>query len=130
MASRTSTKTQVTEMRRKMRSWGASDAQLEEATDLLKRRCRLRDMDPVGNAAAIADLSDKLDFVRLQARLGLDGARDVQYAKAQRRLQLDDRGYKPTSGDPLLRGAARVTGDTAKAVKRKRGTAKWELSDG
>jgi hypothetical protein len=31
----------------------------------------------------------------------------------------DDRGYRPNPGDPLLRGAARATGATARAVKRR-----------
>jgi hypothetical protein len=31
----------------------------------------------------------------------------------------DDTGYKPTVGDPLLRGAARVDGVTAKVVRRR-----------
>lgn len=126
MANKASTKTQVTEMRQKMRKWGATPALLEEATTLLKARCRLRDLDPVKHQREIADLSEKLDFVRLQARIGLDAARSMMYEKAQKRLQLDDTGFKPTSVDSVLRGAGRATGETARAVKRRRTTAKWE----
>jgi hypothetical protein len=130
MANRSSTKTQVTEMRRKMRKWGATPELLEEATVLLKARCRLRDMDPVKHAREIQDLAEKLDFVRLQARLGMDAARSIVYEKSQRRLQFDDRGFKPSTGDSLLRGVGRATGETAKAVKRGRTLAKWEHVDG
>lgn len=38
----------------------------------------------------------------------------------------DDRRYKPDLGDPLLRGAARATGATAAAAKRRRTLTKYQ----
>lgn len=40
--------------------------------------------------------------------------------------RVDDSKFKPTSVDPLLTGPARVTGETARAVRRRNGTTKWE----
>lgn len=39
-------------------------------------------------------------------------------ANTDESLWPDDTGYEPTAGDPLLRGPARVTGVTAKVVRR------------
>lgn len=38
----------------------------------------------------------------------------------------DDRRYKPDLGDPLLRGAARATGATATAARRRRTLTKYQ----
>jgi len=38
----------------------------------------------------------------------------------------DDRGYQPTSIDPLQRGPARVNDNTAKAARRRLATTKFE----
>ena len=47
-------------------------------------------------------------------RLGLEEARRI-YADWE---PADDAGYKPTQDDPLLKGAARADGITAKVVRR------------
>lgn len=39
----------------------------------------------------------------------------------------DDSGYEPSAGDPLLRGAARATGMTAKVVKRRETITDWQF---
>lgn len=39
---------------------------------------------------------------------------------------VDDRGYRPSHRDPLLTGAARATGATARAVRRANATTKYE----
>lgn len=43
---------------------------------------------------------------------------------AERRL--DDRGYRPTSPDPLLRGPGRVSEATARAARRRKATTRHE----
>lgn len=53
----------------------------------------------------------------LVARHGENGARAARRKNARR--DPDDAGYEPTVGDPLLRGPARVTGITAKVVRKK-----------
>lgn len=42
------------------------------------------------------------------------------------RLQPDDRRHRPTSIDPLTKGAARATGATAKAIRRTKALTKFE----
>ena len=50
----------------------------------------------------------------LIARIGLEKTKEIR----GRRGSPDDKGYKPDSGDPLLRGPARAQGITAKVVRR------------
>ncbi len=38
----------------------------------------------------------------------------------------DDRGYRPSRVDPVLSGAARATGETAKAVRRGKTITAWQ----
>ena len=45
-------------------------------------------------------------------------------------VRLDDKGFRPTRVDPLLTGAARATGETARAVRRKKGVTKFEHDGG
>jgi hypothetical protein len=49
-------------------------------------------------------------------RVGEDQARIVR--RVQARNSPDDAGFKPSFGDPLLKGAGRADGVTAKVVKR------------
>lgn len=56
----------------------------------------------------------------LITRHGLEEARAIQYTEAHRQdAYRDDSGFKPVAGDPLLRGPARVSGITAKVVRRR-----------
>lgn len=43
-----------------------------------------------------------------------------EWARGEEPADLDDSAYQPTHVDPLLKGAARATGQTAAAVKRGR----------
>lgn len=65
----------------------------------------------------IADVIEQMQYQQDCARLGVEAARQLRYDKIH---EPDDTGYKPTYVDPLLKGVARVTGDTAKAVKSKK----------
>jgi hypothetical protein len=60
----------------------------------------------------------------LVARHGEDYARTVRREAAVNGP--DDTGYTPSEGDPLLRGAARATGMTAKVVKRRDTITDWQ----
>ena len=40
--------------------------------------------------------------------------------------EVDDKGYRPASVDPLLKGVGRVSGQTAKAVKRTKALTRTE----
>lgn len=54
---------------------------------------------------------------------------DVLWNETHAALRLDDRGFKPRAGDPLLRGAGRATGNTAKAVSRRKTYTAYELRE-
>jgi hypothetical protein len=45
------------------------------------------------------------------------------------RLSPDDRGFRPAKPDSVLTGAARATGDTARAVRRGKTFTKWQLEE-
>lgn len=69
----------------------------------------------------IADVIERMHFEQDCARLGVEAARQLRYDRIK---QPDDKGYKPTRVDPLLKGTARATGDTAKAVRSKKAIVK------
>lgn len=72
------------------------------------------------NEQLIEKIIDQQRHDDLVARHGLEGAREVAYTEAHRQdAYRDDSGFKPTGGDPLLRGPARVGGVTAKVVRRR-----------
>lgn len=54
---------------------------------------------------------------------------DAIHDRTHAALSPDDRGYRPDTGDPLLRGAARATGDTARAVKARRTYTAYQLKE-
>lgn len=82
----------------------------------VRRRMEAQGCSPELIEKALAELTAKQRQARLRAgRSGLDGVPDV-----------DDGGYRPTPVDPLLRGAGRVTGQTARAVKCSKAMTKHE----
>lgn len=64
----------------------------------------------------IDEIIDRQRHDDLINRVGVDQARAIRREGAS--PDPDDAGYKPSAGDPLLRGPARVGGITAKVVRR------------
>ena len=98
-------------------------------TDRKKRQTLRKQLRAEGlDEALIAKIVEAKAWEQMQARHGVDGARDVRYAEAQRRAGHGaSASYRPTPRDPLLHGPARATGDTARAVKSRRGLARWQV---
>ena len=71
--------------------------------------------------ALIARQVEELRVAQLHARLGAAGAIDELCPT------VDDTRFRPAVVDPLLRGVARATGATARAVRTRRGLAKWQI---
>jgi hypothetical protein len=69
----------------------------------------------------IADVIERMHFEQDCARLGVEEARALRYARIH---EPDQKGYKPTRHDPLLHGPGRAMGDTAKAVRSKKAIVK------
>lgn len=65
----------------------------------------------------IADIIEQQWYHQDVAMYGEERARQMRYDRIE---TPDDHGYKPTRIDPLLTGACRATGDTAKAIKAKK----------
>ena len=80
----------------------------------VRRRLRDQGLSETYIERLIADLID-----RQQARLAWMRSQATQPSP-------DDRGYRPRTPDPLLTGAARVTGQTAKAVGRTKAITRHE----
>lgn len=85
-----------------------------------KRRQKLRAKLRAEGAseALIEKIIERRRFDDLVARVGLERARELLNAQAHRQ-DPDDPGYQPRVADPLLTGPARVTGITAKVVRRR-----------
>ena len=78
----------------------------------------------VDQAAAEREV-ERIWFRQLAEAHGAEHARSVVYGNV---ATLDDKGYHPTQIDPLLRGVARATGDTARAVKSRRALTLSDMS--
>jgi len=85
-----------------------------------KKRKQLRTrLEAEGVHPALIDkIIEQRRWEDLVARVGLDLARAHAQAFAHKG-DPDDTGYEPKDCDPLLRGAARATGKTAKIVTRR-----------
>lgn len=60
-------------------------------------------------------------------QFGREGA--AQWLHDQAPAQLDDRGYRPKHVDATLRGAARATGQAAKAIRRGSTVTGWQHAE-
>lgn len=100
-----------------------------------KNRARLRKkllaqgVPPDRVTAILANKAERQHQQRIEER-GAVAERERVEEETYKRLSLDDSKHRPTSVDPLLRGAARATGETARAVRRGSTVAKWQYRDG
>lgn len=94
-----------------------------------KKRSKLK--KKLRAAGASEELIERIIAERRQAdliaRLGEDQARAARRAHAD--SGPDDTGYEPDAGDPLLRGAGRATGMTAKVVVRGETITDWQYDE-
>lgn len=113
-----------------------------EAVEQYRIQCLVS--QPAGSApAALADLNDRigraaiesarerLEQRRLRLLIGLYGSREAAGRElyAAQPEQPDDRRYRPGYVDPLLRGSARATGQTATAVRSGRTVTDWQHTE-
>lgn len=78
-----------------------------------------------GATPSTIDRVEKRRFSILVQRLGSREAA-AEYLFSTQPDQPDDRSYRPRHIDPVLRGAARATGQTAAAVRRGRTVTDWQ----
>jgi hypothetical protein len=104
------------------------DAGVARALDDLEQQHELRArLHADGQAAHLIDqvvarLARRQDAAR---RAGVP-LRQLDDHLDRQHTRLDDRGYRPDAGDPLLRGAARATGATAAAAKRRKTITRYQ----
>lgn len=99
--------------------------QHREARRKLRRRLEARGVPQHLIDRAVARLRARQDAARRAgvAANQLDAIHDETHA----RLSPDDRAFRPNAGDPLERGAARVSARTARAARRRKATTRYEL---
>jgi len=96
-----------------------------EKTHRRKRREKRKRLRELGYSEEyIADYIEKMHFQQDISRMGLEAARQKRYDSIP---EPDDSKFKPGYRDPLLHGVARATGNTAKAVKAKKGLRRSDL---
>ncbi len=103
-------------MRQRFRSWGMDEKEIGLCMDQIKARQRAK---REGTLPLDAPLCVRSEYVRLlrKNKPGNDNSAAVLHLGRDYETP-DDAGYKPTYIDPVLRGAGRAVGKTAKAVKR------------
>jgi hypothetical protein len=91
----------------------------------LRKQLRKQGLTEAQIDAILANKRERQHETRIEAR-----GREVEQARIERetyrRLNPDDRSFRPSSPDPLTMGPARVSGTVAKVVKRRTAVTKWE----
>lgn len=88
---------------------------------LIHKGISARDANAMVDAALAAGKKGRPTTAKLDERV---------IAETWARLSPDDTSYRPKRSDPLLVGAGRATGDTARAVKRRNAMTKYEIEQG
>lgn len=116
-------------LRKKLRQAGKSAAEIEAAVEAMRRR--QESARSTGVPLAVA--APKPRRRRRGRYVVVPGYTPEQRQAIEdatyERFALPDGAHRHHSVDPLLTGAARATGATAKAVKRRKGVVKWELEE-
>lgn len=97
-------------LRAKLRKLGLPEEYIERRTDVMRAR---QQAERIGNDAEAR-------------RLG-EVERELLHEQTYLTTRLDDSKHKPTYVDPVLRGAARATGNTATAVRTGKTFTKYQL---
>ncbi len=104
-----------TKMRTKLRKWGMDDDTIKICIAEVTRRQAAKNRGELERGAPLCLNPVYLDMKKEQERK----AQPPKKRKVVEEPKKDDKCYKPRYYDPLLIGAARATGKTAKAVGRK-----------
>lgn len=91
----------------------------------LRKKLEERGVNPLVIDRIIAERRE-YDRARRHGLLPETPSREEILANTDDSLWPDDTGYEPTDTDPLLRGAARATGMTAKVVRRGETITDWQ----
>lgn len=109
------------QLRKRLRALGVNEAEIDLAVEALEKRQAAR-------RAGITTDDIPVDPRQAAARrAGVDPEQFDAHVDAWHQANRpDDSGYKPTTFDPLARGAARVTDATLSAARRQNATTKYE----
>lgn len=95
----------------------------------LRKKLLAQGVPPDKVAAILANKAERQHQQRIEER-GAAAERERIEEETYKRLSPNDSKHRPAPVDPLLRGAARATGETARAVKRGSTVAKWQYRGG
>ena len=109
---------------KKLRAWGMDEHEIELCLNQMRERQALKARGLLPLDAPLCDRPEYNRYVRESTNTYKNNQLIIN---ATEPLATDDaKGYAPTYVDPLLKGAARATGATAKVVKRGRTMTKFQ----
>lgn len=113
-------------IRKKLREWGMPEDEIELCIAQVRER---QTMKRYGDIPIDAPLCTRASYVRLlRQRVGSDHNAAVLHLGDDYEPE-SDKGFKPTKVDSVLTGVARATGQTAKAVKRRKTITKFQYDN-
>jgi hypothetical protein len=105
-------------------AWGMDPEEIELCMKQIKERQRAKNLKQI---PIDAPLCTRASYIRLLKKTtGASPASTPQLRFGDGYTSPDDSKYKPAKVDSALNGVARVTGETAKAVKRRKTITKYE----
>lgn len=110
--------------RKRMIAWGMDSKEIELCLEQVRERQYEK---KIGILELDAPLCTRAEYVRLlrkQPHVVPKGAAALRLGGDY--VPPDDKGFKPSQVDSVLQGTGRVTGASAKAVKKRKTTTKYE----
>jgi hypothetical protein len=123
MGSKKNDRVHRNEFRRKLRSWGMPEEEIELCVQQMAERKRLKN---IGKLPLDAPICTRAEYVRMLKKKGVSKSGTPVLRLGDDYEAPDDKDFKPSRVDSLLSGTARVTGMTAKVVKRKKTVTKYQ----
>lgn len=114
-------------MRKQLESWGMPQEDIDRCIRQVKERQNAKYNGTLEIDAPLCTMAVYVQYLKKQ--LGSDKKGTAVLRLGDDYVAPNDKGLKPTYVDPVLRGVARATGETAKAVKRKKTITKYQYDN-
>lgn len=129
MASAKTAQTERRKFRRKLESWGMSPHLITICMDEFRTRQKDKAAGLLPKDAGLCNHPEYLRLRKLHKGIEIrPKPAEPSYDEYYESLK-SDKGYSPPRIDPVLKGPARATGATAKAVKRQKTMTKFEYDN-
>lgn len=115
-------------IRKKLKKWGMPEEDIDRCIKQVAQRQREKELGILPRDAPLCTLGVYVQYLRKQPHATKSEAAVLKLGEDYE--SPDDKGFKPTKVDAVLNGVARATGQTAKAVKRRKTITKHEHDGG